>query len=149
MHRMYWSILEPRRGNYFFKEAARVLKKGGILRIVVPDFYQLCCRYINEFSSGKEGAIDSFLFWQNLHRDNFYGQERNIFKKVYDSSQGYPHLHEIMFDYHSLKKQLSDREWINVTRETYGKSSLIPEIKDVEYTNDICPSIYLECVRKS
>jgi len=38
--------LEPYRLKWFFKEIYRILKKGGILRIVVPDFGKALQKYI-------------------------------------------------------------------------------------------------------
>jgi len=51
---------EPGTGEMIIKEMHRVLKKGGIVRLLVPDLEAICLNYIkylNEASGGKESSI--------------------------------------------------------------------------------------------
>ncbi|MFZ1574943.1 MAG: methyltransferase domain-containing protein [Chromatiaceae bacterium] len=129
-------------------EAARVLKSGGVLRIVVPDLYQLCRNYITEFERGDAKAAGRLLYWQNLHRENIYPRDRSLLKKMYDYLQGYPKQHRIMYDRFTLREELSPDCWEDPLFCGYGRSVHIVEIVDVERTREICPSLYVEALRK-
>jgi len=128
-------------------EAARVLRVCGVLRIVVPDLYQLCRNYITEFEQGDIGAATRLLYWQNLHRENVYPQGRSWLKKVYDYLQGYPKQHLIMFDRLTLSAELAVDHWGEPQWCEFGRSAQVAEITDVEGGNEICASIYVEVLR--
>jgi predicted SAM-dependent methyltransferase len=60
--------------DLFMKEAYRCLKPGGVIRIVVPDLYQIALQYIEEFNATTNGDPTKFIMWAiNMHREGQYG----------------------------------------------------------------------------
>lgn len=47
-----------RQVDAFFTECARVLKPGGVLRIVVPDFEEMCTEYLAQRHAGRQELAD-------------------------------------------------------------------------------------------
>ena len=58
--------------RHFLREAMRVLRPGGVLRLVVPDLYQAAKAYVTELEGGNAKASERLLFTLNLHRENTY-----------------------------------------------------------------------------
>ena len=131
--------------NLFLSEAYRTLKPGGIIRIVVPDMYQICKKYIQEYESA-DGTTDTtkFIIWAiNMHREGQYG-EIGFFKKLVLEWQGYPHQHKYMYDRYSLALKLKEFKFVEAVNLTYGRSNSIREIEEVEGTKESYLSVYLE-----
>lgn len=139
--------LDSRTRRRTLSEAYRVLKHKGVFRVVVPDLYQLSLNYISAFKNGEEAAASELLYWLNLHSENVYLPNRNIFRKAYDFLQYYPHLHRMMFDIHTLSETLIEYPWKIQAGLEFGSSGLIPEILQVEGGCEVCPSIYVECCK--
>jgi predicted SAM-dependent methyltransferase len=131
--------------DLFLKEAYRTLKPGGIIRLVVPDLYKICKRYIQEYESGTAENTTEFIMWAiNMHREGQYGAKIGAGKKMVLEVQGYPHQHKFMYDEKSLGKKLKEYGFTNILSLEYGVSHYIPEIKDVEGTKESYLSVYLE-----
>lgn len=140
--------LRPRSRLLFLSESARVLKPGGVLRLVVPDLYGLATTYIQRYQAGDPGAADFFLYWLNLHRDNCYPESRSFLARAYDFWQQFPRQHQTMFDMKSLGRLLENGSWKGIAWSEYGKSDyLIDCIGEVEDKTEDCSSIYVECLR--
>jgi predicted SAM-dependent methyltransferase len=136
--------LTLRSADLFLKESYRCLKPGGTLRIVVPDLYKICKRYINEYESGSKPDPTEDIMWAiNMHREGQYGNPSTIKKMVY-GWQGYPHQHKYMYDERSLTKRFRDAGFQDIVSLEYGQSRYIPEIKDVEGKSESYLSVYLE-----
>lgn len=135
--------LTLRSAELFVQESFRCLKPGGVIRIVVPDLYQIAKRYTEEYEKGAEGAdTTQFIMWAiNMHRE---GQYRNIglFKKLILEWQGYPHQHKYMYDSNSLRLRFG--KFIESRLLSYGVSDYIPEIHEVEGTKESYLSVYFE-----
>lgn len=132
--------------NLFLSEAYRCLKPGGIIRIVVPDLYQICKRYTEEYESGSEpkGDTTKFVMWAiNMHREGQYGSI-GLLKKIILEWQGYPHQHKFMYDKNSLALKFNEFNFSELKLTSYGESNFIEEIKDVEGTKESYLSVYLE-----
>ena len=132
--------------NVLLKEACRVLKPGGVIRIVVPDLLQQARNYISRFDNGHEDPSKEFMWSINLHRENMYGTPSALKKVIYER-QGYPHQHKFMYDEKSLSKRLTDYGFIQINTASYGESKYIPSIKDVEGDREHYPSVYLEALK--
>lgn len=52
--------LTPKAANAFFLEQRRVLKPGGILRVVCPDLAEICGSYLHEYKLSKSSGSLSF-----------------------------------------------------------------------------------------
>jgi len=128
----------------FGAEAFRVLKPGGVIRMVVPDLYELSKRYIQAYESSQEESSDSLLYALNLHKEGTYPVGRSLMEQVINLAQGYPHQHKYMYDSLSLTKVMLNFGSIDIRNSSYGKSEYIPEIVQVESTGEGVPSIYLE-----
>jgi predicted SAM-dependent methyltransferase len=134
--------------DVFLKEAYRTLKPGGVIRIVVPDLYKICKKYISEFENNNfEGTSTDFIMWAiNMHLEGQYGNPSFI-KKLFLEWQGYPHQHKFMYDDKSLTNKLTQYGFKNLKSLSYGISDLIPEIKDVEGTKESYLSVYIEGIK--
>lgn len=130
----------------FLKEAFRVLKPGGTIRIVVPDLYRQAKIYIERFENGHENPSGEFMWSINMHRENMYGTPSALRKLVYEW-QGYPHQHKFMYDEKSLGTKLCGHGFNDVIPASYGNSKYIKSIKDVEGDREQYYSVYLEGVK--
>jgi SAM-dependent methyltransferase len=140
--------LTSRQAQWFLKESFRVLRPGGVLRLVVPDLYALAKNYVNAYESGQDTASKLFLYAINLHQENAYGPDRNFPVRVLNDLQGYPHQHKMMYDQRSLREALEQADFVDVRESSYGKSEYVSEIRDVECTTEGIPSIYLEARKR-
>jgi predicted SAM-dependent methyltransferase len=132
----------------FLNEAHRVLKPQGIIRLVVPDLFQLAQRYLAEIGNGDHNASHSFLYALNLHLENSAGKTKQIFRMIH-WWQGYPHQHKYMYDAFSLTDRLQEAKFAEIRQSGYGRSDYIPEILDVECTAEGIPGIYFEAKKSS
>jgi ubiquinone/menaquinone biosynthesis C-methylase UbiE len=133
--------------NLFITESYRVLKPGGVIRIVVPDLYKLSKEYILKYEIGQQDAASEFLYCLNLHQEGAYRSDRNFLVKLLNLLQGHPHQHKYMYDNFSLKKIILDAGFIDILECSYGVSNSISEISDVESTKEGVPSIYVEATK--
>jgi predicted SAM-dependent methyltransferase len=131
--------------NLFLSEAYRTLKPGGIIRVVVPDLYQICKKYIDEYESTKAITdTTKYVMWAiNMHREGQYGNI-GLLKRIVLEWQGYPHQHKFMYDKNSLQLKFEEFNFVDCTIQVYGVSQSISEIKEVEGTKESYLSVYLE-----
>jgi ubiquinone/menaquinone biosynthesis C-methylase UbiE len=137
--------LSLKSAKLFMNESYRVLKPGGIIRIVVPDLYKICKKYISEYEQ-TEGFANTteYIMWAiNMHREGQYPNVKG-FKKIILEWQGYPHQHKFMYDEKSLGKIFADQGFTQIKSKVYGESDYIKEIKDVEGGKESYLSVYLE-----
>ncbi len=136
------------KSKYFLAESLRTLKCGGALRIVVPDLYQIAKIYIRDFGQGNNNAAREFLYQLNLHRENCYPPSNSKIYQMFSWLQDWPHQHKYMYDKQSLGVLLAKHGFHRLTFCSYGFSSYIPEIKELEATAEGVPSIYAECIKQ-
>jgi predicted SAM-dependent methyltransferase len=139
--------LSSSKAKHFLGEAYRVLKPGGVIRLVVPDLYQLARSYVQSYQDGKSEASDFFLYWLNMHQEGAYSTDRNFLEKTLNLIQNYPHQHKYMYDALSLSKLMIEYGYTNFHESSYGLSSYIDEIQEVENTKEGVPSIYIEAIK--
>lgn len=138
--------LSEKAKKIFLVESFRVLKSGGVLRIVVPDLYKVSKKYIGDFESGNADASHSFLHSLNLHKVRQVDSAlKDKIKNFISWFQKYPHLHKYMYDQYSLTKMLNESGFRNIKVMEMGKSDRIAEINDVESKRDTDISLYIEC----
>lgn len=135
--------LTLRSADLFVHEAFRSLKPGGVIRIVVPDLYQIAKRYTEDYEKGAEQEdTTQFIMWAiNMHREGQYGNI-GLFKKLVLEWQGYPHQHKYMYDSNSLRLRFG--QFIDSRLLSYGVSDYVPEIHEVEGTKESYLSVYFE-----
>ena len=137
-----------------FSECFRVLKKGGAIRMIVPDLELLVAKYLEKdvnyfrkvndlmsFDKEKEGDSDAFLL-ADILMDNFYPhfyktKPRGINKIM----TFFVRSHCWMYDYPSLKHLLKNAGFEDVRRRSYREG----EVSDLDHL-DVFPemSLYLE-----
>jgi hypothetical protein len=130
--------------SYFLEEAARVLARGAVIRIVVPDMNALAREYVEQYDKGNAEAAKSFLYAMNLHQTGTYPKPAFGFRYLIGLLQGFPHQHKYMYDPVSLMARLTDAGFNQLHFASYGHSEYLKDIKDVECTSEGVPSIYIE-----
>ena len=110
-----------KQGVNILQECHRVLKKGGILRVVVPDL----THNINQYIQGNVSGDD---FCDNIMVT--YETPKGIIDSVMAPYTKVPHIHKCMYDHDSLEKSLNSIGFIATRKKSF--ESDIPDIKDVE-----------------
>jgi predicted SAM-dependent methyltransferase len=134
--------------EFFLNEAYRVLKPGGVIRLVVPDLYQLAKNYVNTYETNRVENPSKEIMWSiNMHRENMYAKRIPILKKMLYEWQGYPHQHKFMYDQKSLELKLREHGFRDIIPGKYGDSKYIKSIKEVEGDREHYLSVYLEALK--
>ncbi len=81
----------------------RTLKKGAILRLAVPDFYEMAKEYVN--------AIEKNDFYHDLTLDNFLGP---LYGRMFDGNKMI--YHKTVYDFDSLNNVLRGIGFSNVCK---------------------------------
>lgn len=136
--------LSLKTADLYLKESFRCLKPGGIIRVVVPDLYKICKKYILEYETGEDNPSEYIMWAINMNREGQYGSNLGIVKKTVLEWQGYPHQHKFMYDEKSLTKKLKQAGFTDIIALEYGISRYIADIKEVEGTRESYLSVYLE-----
>jgi SAM-dependent methyltransferase len=150
---------------HFLSEVLRVLKPGGIQRIVVPDFHAQCAAYCNHFESQvtngnidhkHEDYIQSII--EQLVRNTSVGSSlqtpfrRYIEHAVLGSASTRGELHRWMYDEITLRSLLSDIGFLRISARSYSSSS-IPDWEQIgldrsESGAEYMPgSLYMEAIK--
>ena len=118
--------------NIFFMECKRILKQGGIARVVVPDFDKL----INSYNQNND--VESFI-----HASCLVGiKPKTILKKIQYLLQGHGWHHQ-MFTKSSFDKRIKFHGFLDVKFFEAGESA-IPFENDINYFDFSGKSIYCE-----
>jgi SAM-dependent methyltransferase len=92
----------------------RILKPGGIFRLVVPDLHWRALRYVAAVASEKHTAADEFMSGAHLGR---YGRQNIVFL-AHDYFGHCAHLW--MYDFISLKPKLEAAGFVGIRRCELG-----------------------------
>lgn len=119
-------------------EVKRVLKPGGIHRIVVPDFEKACRAYIAHIASCEANPIESDnhdayiapLLEQSVRREAFGTSRQNSLRRFFENlvlgdARRRGETHQWMYDRINLRAQLNNIGYNEVHVQDYG-TSLIP-----------------------
>jgi predicted SAM-dependent methyltransferase len=128
----------------FLAKSYRVLKPRGIIRLVVPDLYQLAQAYIESYKNKETNAASIFLYWTNLFKENTYPDHSSPIIKAINLWQDYPHQHKYMYDFSSLEQTLLKAGFTDLKESSCSESQYIPEIQQVESNSEGVASIYIE-----
>lgn len=151
----------------FFSDIYRVLKPGGIHRIVVPDFQQICASYMNSFNlyHCKAKSLDSKhedtiaeCIEQSVRKDSAaYTVASSKFEKLiqkyfFGDARSRGETHQWMYDFYSLKYILKSHDFSGIEQVAYSKSNVKDWIKyglDTDINgNEYKPrSLYVECFK--
>lgn len=136
--------LTLRTTELLLKEAYRCIKPGGVIRIVVPDLYKICKKYIWDYENGHPDPSEFTMWAINMHREGQYGSKLGFFKRVVFEWQGYPHQHKFMYDEKSLSDRIRKAGFTGILSLEYGNSQYVKDIKDVEGKTESYLSVYIE-----
>jgi len=96
------------------KNSLKILKSGGVFRLVMPDLRQLAENYINDDSVT---ASIKFIKDSGLGRESRAKDLKSFIIQWLGNSQ-----HLWLWDYNSIEKELKDIGFINIRRAKYGDS---------------------------
>lgn len=119
---------------FVLKECLRILKNGGVLRVLVPDLSLLIKEYLKNKKAGDATAADRFIEGLNLPGT---GRSRPLVNRI--TSQG----HQWIYDFDSLAHRLYDAGF----REVKKRESRKGEVPDLQLLGEgvLHPdSLYLE-----
>jgi SAM-dependent methyltransferase len=136
--------LDSQTRDNFLREAHRVLKADGVLRLVVPDLHYHARKYVESLTQESSGA-EEFLHTINLRMPD----ATNLLRRAYYFAMGFPHLHKNMYDSVTLAALVRRYGFQPIGYFSYGYSCNIPNVKEIECREGAHDgSIYLEA-RKS
>jgi SAM-dependent methyltransferase len=135
--------LDIKTRDKFLREALRVLRPGGVLRLVVPDLLYHARKYANTASDTSSRA-EEFLYVMNLSLP----EREGLVKRIYNLMMGYPSVHKHMYDAATLSRMVAQYGFIDGQFFDYGVSPIIGSIKSVEGRGEGYEgSIYLEALK--
>lgn len=139
--------LTIRSASLFLKESYRCLKKGGVIRLVVPDLHKVCLKYLEDYGDASVEDPTVYILWaMNLHKEAQYANE-NFLSRVMNEFRGYPHQHKFMYDDKSLAFRMKNAGFSQIRSCVYGESNYIQEIQDVEGAKESYLSAYVEAIK--
>lgn len=132
--------LSARVAENFMNETHRVLRPGGVLRIVVPDLLYHARKYVFSWADTHSGA-EEFLSVMHLRLP----ADRSVIRGIYHLAMGYPNLHKNMYDEVTLREIFIRHGFSDIRTAQYGVSHNIRKIRDVEAkTGGYEGSLYME-----
>lgn len=100
------------------RNTLRMLKPGGIFRLVVPDLHWRALRYVAAAANGKHSAADQFMSATNLGRG---GRPKDLVTLARNCFGHSAHLW--MYDFASLTPQLEAAGFVAIRRCELGDAS--------------------------
>jgi SAM-dependent methyltransferase len=126
-----WEHLYRDRMLFLTHECFRVLKPGGVLRLVVPDLRHFCSEYLR---STEPEAADILMEKIAMRAQS---APRSLLLRVYEAFTDF-HSHKWMYDARSLTAVL-ERCGFSAIAKRQCFESIIPEIQQVEDPGRVSP----------
>ncbi len=127
--------LTREQGLFFLRETFRVLKSGGIIRIVVPDLASMVRKYL----SGEIRA-DHFLEEMGV----LYGTQKMGLKKILSPFYEFPH--KCMYDTPTLMELMAEVGFAVAKRDAFD--SQIPRIDEIEIRERAQDAVIVEATKR-
>lgn len=129
-------------GKFVFKESIRVLKPGGVIRIIVPDFGEIVQTYLEEQKKDPALAAQKFL------TDTFYFEIPipNTFSGLFKFYFKRKNNHYFLYDKAGLQHQLENAGFRNISFKAWGESA-IPNISEIDIPERFHRAICIEAVK--
>lgn len=125
-------------GIVFFKEAYRVMKKGGVIRMSCPDLSIYAANYLKN----SKDFFENPLIREACTFKNAVTPGEIFIAKAYDSGGA----HKWFYDFDSLKHVLESAGFHQVERRERLKGKL-PDIDQIEVSAREIESVYVEAVK--
>lgn len=125
---------DKKEGFNLLKESYRVLKKDGILRIIVPDLEE----YINMYTEGRvlaDDFIDGLLVLNTKHK--------SIIKTLFDKFFSFPH--RCMYDKKSLLRIFTEIGFDASIKESFDSN--IADIDEIEIASRTHNAVIIEGIK--
>jgi len=119
----------------------RILKKGGVFRLVVPDLEWAARSYINQLESGDRLSSLAFMKVTLLGIKQKPKGLQGLLRSVFGNSH-----HLWMWDYHSLSHELEKAGFKSIRRCSYNDSD-DPMFLLVEEKNRFENAVAVECTK--
>ncbi len=118
-------------GARIYAEFYRILKKGGVLKIVVPDLEKYCLNYINKN-----------IEWFKITEPEVSSPALGINKMIYNN------FHKVFYDFDTLRGMLIDAGFKIVVRSSL-KGSAVKELNDCDSAEALkeVQSLYVEATK--
>jgi len=125
------------------KECRRVMKDGGVIRLVVPDIEKLCKIYLkgmmNKKSDSRPGQ-DFCRLWWGYDKDI---EPRNLIQRL---SRKFIRDHQWNYDKHELEILLNEAGFSQIKLSDFQKGKF-PDIKSLDLECHKNHSLYLEVIK--
>lgn len=127
--------LDRGEAEQFCKEILRILRPGGIVRIVIPDLKRHVLEYLNT------GDADQFI------KSTYMGvcKPKTLSQRIQMAVVG-PRHHQWMYDGHSLSKLLISQGFINPNVLETGETT-IPDPGELNLSERSHESVYVEAIK--
>ena len=129
---------------YFLSECLRVLKPGGVLRIIVPDAEKFLRSYVNDADGGWAEMAKMRLMNSERREewsDTVYNTRMEVINAVFRSGFS----HKYAYDYETLEFLLLKYGFKTAMRQAYGRTQL-PEL-NIDLAIREAESLYVEGVK--
>ena len=126
---------------YFIAECYRVLKKGGVLRITVPDAE----KYIRAYMKGGWDELVEIRQLGDQLRDQCFGFKFNTRMELINFVFRQWSEHKFAYDFETLEFVLNQGGFTEVKRQEFGKS-VMPEFC-LEKAGRASESFYIEAIK--
>lgn len=131
--------------HQFVREAFRVLKPGGRIRLVTPDLEYLAAAYLQAKRDGSApGDLPAGDFLNGLGLLQSF-ENTSLLTRIYRYWKAYD-LHKWLYDDASLKLLLSGGGFTQVERRGYLESE-IPNLRDVELEDRLRGAVCVEGIK--
>jgi len=127
--------LDRSEAKQFCKEILRILRPGGIVRIVVPDLKQHVLKYLD--------TEDADQFIKSTYMG--VGKPKTLSQRLQLAVVG-PRHHQWMYDGHSLSKLLISQGFINPRILRAGETT-IPDPGELNLSERSHESVYVEAIK--
>lgn len=108
---------------YFLSECHRVLKIGGVLRLILPDAE----KYLRAYCKGGWEELDRIRPLDPEHTDSYYNFKYNTRMELMNLIFRQGHDHKFAYDFETLTFLLHRYGFSEVVRQAYA-TSLMPEL---------------------
>jgi len=120
----------------FLKECFRVVKFGGIVRMMVPDLEEFTRKYIKNKNSESDNELAGNNFMHGLNLRNQSSPKGNLLYKIYALATDF-NSHKWMYDKESLIHYFKEAGFFEVKKMDHHQSR-ISDIEEVETREGLC-----------